>query len=171
MQTVLLSILMLSFLAVLPAGAAFYQWTDAAGVVHLTDDPKNVPQQYRGKAERIEVPDPPSVPAATPPREEPRASAPPPTPGGQGERWWRDRMAGLRNELKTLEDARKLKEQQLVELRRKRTIFQRARDRQAVNAMQAGIAADEARIADVLNKITALELAGTRAGVPAEWLR
>jgi len=174
MKTASLSVLMLSLLFVPAAYPAFYQWTDEAGVVHMTDDPDKVPRQYQDKARRLQLPDPPRAPAATAPAPQaaPRASAHKrPAPGGHEESWWRDRFSVLRGELKALQDARKQKEQQLVELRRKRTIFQRARDRQAVNAMQAEVAADEARIGEVMNKIAALELAASRAGVPAEWLR
>lgn len=174
MKSIMRTFLMLSFLLPAQLYAAFYQWTDAAGVVHMTDDADKVPQQYRGKASQIEVPDAPRAPAS-PPATQAAPLRPPPAkttePGGHGERWWRDRFASLRAELKTLQDARKQKEQQLLELQRKRTIFQRAKDRAAVNAMQAGVASDEARIGEVLNKITALELAAARAGVPAEWLR
>ena len=173
MKTAALCILMLSLLTLSCAYASFYQWTDEAGVVHMTDDPDKVPKQYRDKARRLQLPDSPPAPAAAPaPQAAPRAAAKQRlAPGGHDENWWRVRFGGLRGELKALEDARKQKEQQLVELRRKKTIFQRARDRQAVNAKQAEIAADEARIGEVMNKITALELAASRAGVPSEWLQ
>ena len=172
MKTAALCILMLSLLTLSCAYASFYQWTDEAGVVHMTDDPDKVPKQYRDKARRLQLPDSPPAPAAAPaPKAAPRAAAKQRlAPGGHDENWWRDRFGGLRGELKALQDARKQKEQQLVELRRKKTIFQRARDRQAVNAKQAEIAADEARIGEVMNKITALELAASRAGVPSDWL-
>lgn len=176
MKNVLLSLCLLLLSAPRAADAAFYQWTDTNGVVHFTDDRKKIPKQYHDKAKRIEVREAPAAESA-PPRE----AAPAPAakeaapeqraPGGHDEQWWRERMGELKGELKTLQDQRAGKEQQMVELRRKRTIFQRARDREAVNAMQASIAADEARISDLLNRIAALELAGARAGVPAEWLQ
>ena len=174
MKTAVLCILMLSLLILPSAYAAFYQWTDEAGVVHMTDDSDKVPKQYRDRARRLQLPDSPPAPAtaAPAPKAAPRAAASERTePGGHDEGWWRDRFGVLRAELKALQDARMQKEQQLVELRRKRTIFQRARDREAVNAMQAEMAADEARIGEVMNKIAALELAASRAGVPSEWLR
>ena len=41
----------------------------------------------------------------------------------------------------------------------------------AVNAMQAEISADEARLSELLNQSAALEREATSAGVPAEWRR
>ena len=93
------------------------------------------------------------------------------TPEGHGESWWRKRFALLREELQALESGLSQKQTQLVQLRRKRAIYVRARDREAVNAMQAEIAADEVRIAELLNQLAALELEATREGVPAEWRR
>jgi hypothetical protein len=170
MKTVLLSLLMFSLLLPATAGAAFYEWTDAGGVVHFTDSRKNIPAQYKEKARRVEVSDAPAMPApateAAPPKAPPASGV---SAGGHDERWWRERFRALRAELKALQDARTAKEQQLVELHRKHTIFQRARDRQAENAMDAEIASDDARISEMLNRITALELAAAQAGVPVEW--
>ena len=175
MKIIRLAILILPLLATPLAWADFYQWTDSGGVLHMTDDPDNIPKAYRGKAARLkEGPETPKPAAGTAPvpRAAPEASAPKaPTPGGHDEQWWRGRFRGLRAELKSLQDARAQKEQRLVERRRERVIFQRARDRTAINALQAEIASDDARISETLNKITALELAAAREGVPSEWLR
>jgi len=76
MKTAALCILMLSLLILPCANAAFYQWTDEAGVVHMTDDPDKVPKQYRDKARRLQLPDSPPAPAAAPaPQAAPRAAA------------------------------------------------------------------------------------------------
>jgi hypothetical protein len=157
------------------ACADFYQWTDAQGVVHLTDDRRKIPKRYQGKAERLDVPDTPSKPAAAP---EPRAASPapeaqsrPPAPAGRDEAWWRGRYNTLRAELKMLQDARAQKEQRLVKLRRERAIFQRARDREAMNLLQGQINSDEARISQVLARLSDLEAEATRAAVPNEWRR
>lgn len=173
MKKTCLFVLVFSLLIPASLFAAFYQWTDAAGILHMTDNPDNIPRQYKDKATRVEVeepsviPAPPSAPAPKPlPRAEERQ-----LPGGHGENWWRDRFAMLRSELASLMDSRKQKEDELVQLRRKRTIFQGARDREAVNAKRAEIAEVEKRIGEVLNKIDALELAASRAGVPAQWRR
>lgn len=156
------------------ACAAFYQWTDTEGTVHLTDDRNKIPKAYRNKAKQVEV-DEPSAPAkGAPPAPAPAPRTPAaraPTPGGHGERWWRQRSSALRTELKILQDARAQKEEQLVKLRRERAIFQRARDREAINAMQVRISRDESSINTLLNQLQLLESQAAREGVPPEWLR
>lgn len=172
MKTLVLPLLLLSLLVPSLACAAFYEWTDAAGVVHFTDNRSNIPKQYKDKARRVEVSEPAAGTAISAPEPAPRSAPAPKTatsPGGHDEHWWRDRFKALRAELKALQDERSGKEQQLVELRRKRTLFQRARDREAINAMEAQISGADARISEMLNRIAALELAAAQAGVPVEW--
>jgi hypothetical protein len=120
---------------------------------------------------------PSAAPSSTAPSTTPR-QAPQPTPetvdhsftpGGHDEQWWRERFGTLREELKSLQEGLATKQAQLIELRRQRTIYQRGSDREAINALQGQISADEARINEVLNKITALELDAARAGVPTDW--
>ena len=174
MKTTLFVLLILFHCAPGLSHAAFFQWSDQDGVVHLTDDPKKIPKIYRDKAKRVEIPDPPRRPenAAPAPQAAPQASAPePPAPGGHDERWWRNRFAALRQELETVQDARARKEEKLVLLQRERRIYHRTRDRKAVNDMQAALTADEFRIGELLSRLAELELEATRAGVPAEWLR
>lgn len=174
--------LMISLLIPTPASSAFYQWTDAKGVVHMTDDARKVPKQYKGEATRIEVKEPARLPKVAAPEPQGAPAAPAadlaaPTagrgeagiPGGHDEKWWRAQFGELRSELNTLQAARSQREQQLVELRRRRAIFQRARDRVAINEAEAQVSADDARISDLLNRIAALELAASKAGVPVEW--
>jgi len=174
MKTSLLVLLMLFQLAPPFAHAAFYQWKDASGVVHLTDNPDKIPKLYQKKTKRLDLAGPPKPAgaAASMPQAAPRAAAPrPPAPGGHDERWWRARVSALRTELKARQNARSQKEVKLARLQRERRIFQRAKDRVAVNAMQAELSADEARIGELLSQIGVLELEAARAGVPAEWLR
>ena len=174
MRVFLLVLLLLLQVAAPLAQAAFYQWTDAKGVVHFTDDPDKIPPKYQKKARVLEIPDQPApAPKETPPLQASPQVSPPEeaTPEGHGESWWRKRFALLREELQALESGLSQKQTQLVQLRRKRAIYVRARDREAVNAMQAEIAADEVRIAELLNQLAALELEATREGVPAEWRR
>ncbi|WP_026842711.1 DUF4124 domain-containing protein [Citrifermentans bremense] len=177
MKTYLPFFLTISLLIPAPASSAFYQWTDAKGVVHMTDDARKVPKQYKGKATRIEVKEPARLPEAPPEPQGPAADLAAPAagrgeasvPGGHDEKWWRAQFRELRSELKTLQAARSQKEQKLVELRRRRAIFQRSRDRAAMNEAEAQVSADDARIGDLLNRIAALDLAASKAGVPAEW--
>ena len=170
MKTIWLPLLLLSLLTPTVAPAAFYQWTDAEGVVHFTDNRNHIPTQYRDQAHRVEVSD--TAPTVVSPDanavSRPTATVAK-TPGGHDERWWRDRFKELRVELKALQDQRTGLEQQLVELRRKRTIFQRARDRVAINAMEAQVSTVEGKISEALNRIAALDLAAAQAAVPVEW--
>jgi hypothetical protein len=175
MKTCLPIFLLLSVLISAPAHSAFYQWTDAGGVVHMTDDPRNVPKQYKEKATRIEIKEPPRLRngSAPAPERAPAASEADSgaagSPEGHDESWWRARFRGLRSELTTVQAARSQKEQQLDELRRRRVLFHRAQDRVAINELEAQISADDARISDLLNRIAALDLAASKAGVPLEW--
>ena len=48
--------------------ADYYRWVDQNGVVHLTDNPHNIPENQRGKAGRIQSSEPPRTqPPPTPP--------------------------------------------------------------------------------------------------------
>ena len=40
--------------AAVSAGAATYRWTDRQGVIHYTDNPASIPQEYRDKIEKSE---------------------------------------------------------------------------------------------------------------------
>lgn len=176
MKLVIPVLLLLILSAVPRVYAAFYQWTDDDGVIHLTDSRKKIPKKYQKKAKELNPPgnSAPAAPAASAPKgpeELPPAAAAPPTPGGHPESWWRERFASLRSELKTLQEGLPLKEVRLAELRRERRIYFRARDREAVNEMEAAISADEVRIAEVTRELETLEAEAARSGVPAEWRR
>jgi DNA repair exonuclease SbcCD ATPase subunit len=157
------------------AGAAFYQWVDSAGVTHFTDDPDKIPGKYQKRAKKLKISEEPS--AVSPDKAQPatpgtgpKAAAPqPPGVNGQSEQLWRERFSELRGELKNLQTLLAEKQEKLVQLRRKRAIYMRAQDREAVNSMQAEIAAAEQRSADLQNQIDALDRQATAAGVPAKW--
>jgi hypothetical protein len=169
------------------AEAAFYQWTDASGVVHFTDNRNNIPGKYRKKAKKVLSESNPAAkgasPAAQTPAEAPTsppAAAPQapqapqpqaPLPGGHDEKWWRDRLTTLKQQLETAQ--RKISENQgkLVELRRKRVIYQRARDREAVNAMEAELAANQSQLNEVQKQLDAFQDDAAKADVPRDWLR
>lgn len=173
-----LVLLVLLQLTALPVYAAFYQWTDDKGVVHFTDDRNKIPKQYRSRAKEPRIP---KGTAPAPARAPAPAPAPQPVspqlleqlarPGGHDQSWWRGRFAALRRELKTFEDGLPRKQEKLIELRRERRIYTRTRDREAVNAMDAEITADEVRIARLRQQLEELELDAAKAGVPAEWRR
>lgn len=153
--------------------AAYYQWTDSQGVVHFTDNSDKIPKRYQKKAKRLDLPEtraPEPVAAPEPPaaRAAPTARQPEKY-GGHTEQWWRERFVELRSELQALQDGLPEKQKKLVQLRRKRVIYTRARDRVALNRMKDEIAVDEKRIAELQNRIILLEQEAARAFVPAEW--
>lgn len=85
-------VLLLLILSAVPRGyAAFYQWTDDDGVIHLTDSRKKIPKKYQKKAKELNPPgnSAPAAPAASAPKgpEElpPAAAAPPHTGRAPGE--------------------------------------------------------------------------------------
>jgi len=175
MKKVLLFLVLLLQFHPPAADAAFYQWVDAAGVTHFTDNPDKIPNTFRKRAKKLKLSEDPSgVSAATPQSAAPAAASKSAAPqpqdfGGHPEQWWRGRYAELRGKLKALQSGLADKQTKLVELRRKRVIYTRAQDRVALNSMQAEISVDEVHIAELQDQIAELDLQATKAGVPAEW--
>jgi hypothetical protein len=188
-----LPLYLLLLLAVAPcADAAYYQWTDAKGVVHLTNNRDSIPAKYRSKARKVLSETPPatkgSPPAAqtpaetpspqpaaapqAPPASQPQASQPQaPMPGGHDEKWWRDRFTTLKQQLESTQKKISENQAKMVELRRKRVIYQRARDREAVNAMEAELAANESQLNELQKQLDAFQNDAAKADVPRDWLR
>lgn len=168
----LLLVLLISWLPA-AVGAPFYQWLDGQGVTHFTDNPDRIPAKYRARAKKIKLSDE----AAPTPGNRPAAEAPAPAPpaatdpnyGGQSEAWWREHFQVLHKELKELQDGLPEKQTRLAELRRKRVIYMRTQDREAVNSVQAEISANELRISELQGQLGELERRATQAGVPSEW--
>jgi hypothetical protein len=161
-------------LMVLLAGvgqAATYEWVDAGGVVHFTDDPGNIPEKYRDKAKKQEngiqniISEPAAPPAAATITDGMKEGA----NAGHDQQWWRSRYAELRNEIKGVREGVPKKKEKLGDLRRKRVIFQRGSDRVAYNDLAKEIAADEARLLELEEQLAALDQQAAKAGVPLEW--
>jgi chromosome segregation ATPase len=153
------------------AQAAFYQWTDAQGVVHLTDDQNKIPARYQKKAKELKLQEDPVTQQKAP---EPQAQMQPaesPVFGGHDEKWWRESFASLRDQITALQGAISERQAQLSELRRARTIYTRPSDREAMNALEAANAKDASRIAETQRKIQALDQQAAREAVPLEWRR
>ena len=153
---------------------ATYQWVDEKGVVNFTDDPDKIPAKYRKKARKI-TDLPPSAPSGA--SQQGGGSEPPPTggssqpapPGGKDEQAWRARFSSLRAEIKALRDGLPKKEEELVQLRRKRVIYKGAQERVAYYAKKEEIEQDEARIKELEAQLAALDQEAAKAGVPLEW--
>ena len=161
-----------------PVRAAFYQWVDAQGVTHFTDDSNKIPSRYQKRAKKLELPEDsapaPSAksklsPEAAQQAAEPMKPAPALSFGGHPEEWWREQFNTLRTELKNLQDGLADKQAKLAVLRRKRAIYTRAQDREAVNGMQDEISADQLRITQLQGQISELEGRAARAEVPVQW--
>ncbi|WP_298439361.1 DUF4124 domain-containing protein [Geobacter sp.] len=151
---------------------ATYQWVDEKGVVNFTDDPDKIPPKYLKKARKITELSP-SAPSG-PSQQERGSEPPPPQPaptliGGKDEQAWRARFSSLRAEIKALREGLPAKEEELVQLRRKRVIFKGAPERVAYYAKKEEIEKDEARIKELEAELAALDQEASRAGVPLEW--
>jgi len=174
MKSRLLVLLILFGTAASSVQAAYYQWVDELGVTNFTDNPDNIPRQYRKKARKLKLQEePPPVKSAPAPQPPPPAAAAPGTQattfGGHPEQWWREQFTALRGELKALKDGLPDKENKVNELRRKRAIYQRPQDREALYAQLSSVSVDEARIAELQQQLDALDLEASKAGVPFNW--
>ena len=171
MKITLLFLVLLLQLLPTTVDAAYYQWVDSAGVTHFTDDPDKIPAKYKKRAKKLELQEERSDAAAPAPQAAaPQAAAPRPARiGGQSEQWWRERFGTLRGELSLQQKLLAEKQARLVELRRKRAIYTRAQDREAVNAMQAEVSAVELHIAELQKQLSDLDLQASQASVPVGW--
>ncbi len=159
---------------------ATYRWVDEKGVVNFTDDPDKIPPRYLKKARKI-TDLPLSAPSGS--SQQGRGSEPPPRVGGTGgssqqappliggedEQAWRARFSSLREEIKALREGLPKKEEELVQLRRKRVIYKGAQERVAYYAKKEEIEQDEARIKELEAQLAALDQEAAKAGVPLEW--
>lgn len=158
------------------ANATVYEWTDANGVTNFSDNPQSIPNAYRGKAIRREVsgvekgtvspkvePKPAvrQAPASSHPAEESYA--------GRSGRYWQEKFRALNAEIKALKGTLDEKQLHLGELHRKRVLFTRARDRVAINELDASIEEDTSRLALLNKQLEALKHAADDAGVPARF--
>lgn len=117
--SIFLCIFMFFLLYPLPASSDIYHWTDEKGVLHLTDDIRNVPEEFREKAGVIKTK--PAEEGEEGAEEgtvaEPAPPVPPATEAGEGEggeegeelyggrtlNWWKLQFHILRKEIETVE--------------------------------------------------------------------
>lgn len=175
MNMIILGVIMVVLGGVVPSWGETYEWTDGKGVVNFTDDLDKVPVKYRGKVKTRE-----SIqngqatePAPSAAQPEPRI-APSPAPvtmvyGGHGEGWWRGEYASLRQGIKAIEKSLAEKREKLAEVKRKRIIYQRTRDRIAYNQLEEEIKNEEAQLKEVQERLDALDSDAARYGVPPGW--
>ena len=120
-RTILIAALLLM---ALPAGATIYYWTDDKGVVHITDNLKDVPEPYRGRVKsRQESPSEPSYAEPAPTlrgRRDSDGALRQQLYGGHSLEWWQKRFIAKRRQIKTLR-------QQYQQKRRFIDVFEKGR--------------------------------------------
>jgi hypothetical protein len=110
-------LLLLAVPAAIPAET--YQWTDAAGVKHFTDNPDTIPAKYLNHVRELPSAQPEQQGTAAPP---PAVSVPPLSPSFPVEQGTLEaRRANLGRELQKLQDGLPAKRMELDQLRRKWT--------------------------------------------------
>jgi len=101
MRKILINILIFWVFVSMAYGDITYKWVDKDGVVNFTDDPTNIPPQYRNRIEKGEQGDSQEVEAPT------RGSVSPEKSegrridlSGMGEDYWRAKVQPWKNQLK-----------------------------------------------------------------------
>ncbi|SNB45737.1 DUF4124 domain-containing protein [Geobacter sp. DSM 9736] len=154
--------------------AEVYEWTDDRGSVGFTDTLDKVPQKYRKNVRKRNVSEQPNIMIINDDASFAVDSASPADggrfqPGGRDESWWRSSFEGLRSEISLIEDRLPEERQRLLEINRRRTLYQKPSDRGAYNALKEKIEKDEVRIKELKKKLEALEQDADRGGVPPGW--
>jgi hypothetical protein len=156
--------------------ADIYHWTDDKGVLHLTDDIRNVPEEYREKAGVIKtkparegpVVEPlPPPPAVTEPLVEEEAQE---LYGGQTLQWWKLQFHILKKEIETVE-AHYFEKRRFVEVyekgRRFGQIFETG-ELYLYERYKREIVWDEERLEELRAELEELRRSARGAGVPRE---
>jgi hypothetical protein len=148
---------------------AVYEWVDGSGLSHYTDDPSNIPQQYRNKARKSDVADETVAPAGARPQRPESVRPKAVLYGGHNEFWWRNSFKEIREEIVILKNRIPDLKAKLTETARSRTRFHKPSDRVEYNAINDEISRTEARIKELEQKLVELDDKGATYGVPREW--
>lgn len=165
------------FIGVFACGTAMatvYQWVDNQGVVHMTDSADNVPAAYRKGMKALEIDTGGATAPARVLQDQPAAGTPSLAEkeapyDGHDEGWWRNRFVRLRTDIRNLQDRIETSKKTLVELHRKRVLFQKPSDRVAYSALSDEIAKDEEILKGLEKNLDDLTFQADGAGVPLEW--
>ncbi|HEY4706324.1 MAG TPA: DUF4124 domain-containing protein [Thermodesulfobacteriota bacterium] len=159
------------FLAVAPAFADLYQWTDQQGVVHITDSLEKVPQAYRGKVRVIKegVKEPgPSLETTTPPAlsTEPEAQL----YGDQTLEWWRQSFNRKKSDIDQLQTSINTKTDFMSLFESGRRVGQIYTPDQVAryNLYRSEMPEDLRRLSELREEYEELQRKATIAGVPKE---
>ena len=151
------------------AHAEIYQWTDKGGIVHFTDNPDKIPPAYRSRAKEVDVT--PTIQETgqlnqTQPTTDEKIG---PTYGGHDELWWRSSFMGLREKIQVIQGEIGGNKEDLTEIRRKRTIYQKPSDRVAFHELDDKIKKQEEQVKDLQKQLADLDAEANRSGVPQGW--
>jgi hypothetical protein len=177
-------------LAVAPAAlaGAVYQWTDADGGRHFTDDPSTIPKKFRDTVQQLSPPDEPSEPKGPPSAEAEGESRPesPPEPAsepgrpqvsapeavdarGHNREWWWQRVQEWQT--KKADAQTKLADAQ-ERLGRERFLNATTGNMERIQEISAEVSTYEAQIREAENMLTdGLPDEARKAQAPPGWLR
>lgn len=154
--------------AVLAFAVVYYEWTDDAGVIHLTDDVSKIPSKYRGRVQEVTVPDTQPSPENQP-SDTPQPSSPSSTRTedvdlkGHNKQWWQQRLQEWRGRKATAE-------QNLAKARDRYNRLYSSHEplgdvRQEIEQYETDIRGADRMIDDVIPD------EARKAGAPPGWLR
>lgn len=166
------------FLILLPLGSTtaltrFYQWEDEQGVVNMTDDLKNVPEEYRDRAKEMTLPteERPESSAPSPPSRPERPIKHPEEVDFQGRNreWWRKRAGAWREKRDKAARQFARDEERLNAIPMNLSLRARERERRKILREMEN---DRERVREaerMLNEVLPEE--ARKAGAPPGWLR
>lgn len=183
LRSVFLCVCMAFLLGPLPAFADIYHWTDEKGVLHLTDDLRNVPEEFREKVGVIKTKPAEEGEGGAEGAEEGAVVEPaPPAEAGEGEEggeelyggqtlnWWKLQFHILRKEIETVE-ADYYEKKRFVEVyekgRRFGQIFE-TNELYLYERYRKEIVWDEQRLEELRSEIEELRASARSAGVPKD---
>jgi hypothetical protein len=155
-----------------PAFADIYHWIDDKGVLHITDDRKNVPEKFREKAgviktepaeeEPVVEPAPPAI--AEPPEEEEKLY------DGETLQWWKIQFHTVKKMIETIE-ADYFQKRRFVEVyeqgKRFGQVFE-TNELYLYERYKKEVVWDEERLEELRDELSELRTRARRAGVPKE---
>lgn len=169
-RTLIWLLLLLSLPALVKA--EIYRWVDGRGTVHYTDNPGSIPPKYRPKATILDQGSAGGQPEIKEVVEEPKEKEKQPPAGREGtekkqkvygdkdEDAWRREFTRARSELQHTQD--------LLEERRKRLGDVDKLSRSQYLALQYDVTNLEKRLETLRGRLSELEQAANKAGVPPE---
>jgi hypothetical protein len=170
---ILLLLVTLLFITAYHADAAMYEWTDDQGGVNFTDDPDRIPARYRNRAQtRESIKKAPGAAEKVAPERQPvtpaKARSTAPVYGERQASWWRSSFTRLRTEIESQKQSLTVRNNELLAVKRKMTLYHRRTDRTNYNELNLEIDKIEERIAELQKQLQLLESEADAAGVPGD---